>query len=123
MEKPPWSVTAAHTLVAINGSVWLVFALISGLGWLPGLLSTGPIRWLIAALSLGASAVLFILAYYLARRKKWAFYLALVSLGLLGVLSITDEVGALDLFTFLISLAGFLLFVVNREWYLGNEKE
>jgi lysylphosphatidylglycerol synthetase-like protein (DUF2156 family) len=122
MKNTPWSVTVTHALIIITASFWLIFALVSGLGILPGVLSAGPIKWFISALSLGTSAALILLLRYLVRRTKWAYYATLVLIGVIGVLSITDEVGAFDLFTLIISLAAFLLLILNRNWYLGDEK-
>ena len=118
MRKIPWSAAAAQLLIILNALFWLGFAVVAALGLLPGSLSTGLFRWVMAALSLGASLVLGILVFCLIRRVKWAYTITVILLILLAVLSITDEVGVLDLFSLMISLAGFILLLINRDWYL-----
>ena len=109
--------TAAHGLIILNALFWFIFFVISALGMLPGVLSTGPLRWVMAVLSLAAALVLGVLVTFLIRKKKWAYTLILILLGSIAVLSIMDEVGALDIFTSLISLGAILLLIKNYAWY------
>lgn len=120
MSGKSWSVNAAHSLIILNALFWFIFFVISALGLLPGVLSTSPLRWVMAVLSLGTSLVLGILVTFLVRQKKWAYSLALILLGLIGILSITDEVGALDIFTSLISLGAILLLLKDHAWYQNS---
>lgn len=120
--KAPRSAVAAQVLILINALFWFLFSIVAALGNLPSGLATGPIRWTFAFLALGTSIALGGIAYFLVRQKKAAFYLALAVLALLGVLSITDEVGFLDIFTLTISVAAIILIVKNRDWYLKHAK-
>ena len=120
MRDSPRSTTAAHSLILINALFWLLFALFAALGVLPGNLSVGPLRWVLAILALGTSATLGFLVFLLNRRKKAAFYIVLGELTLIGTLSITDEVGFLDLFVLIVSFAAIVLIFMNRSWYLKS---
>jgi hypothetical protein len=117
MEGKSWSITAAHGLIILNATFWLIFSVVSALGLLPGVLSSGPLRWVMAVLSLGTAFVFGVLVILLIRRKKWAYYLILILLGLIAILSIMDEVGVLDIFTSLISLGAILLLIKDHAWY------
>jgi hypothetical protein len=54
----------------------------------------------------------------LRRRSRLAFYGALAVLAAIAVLSITDQVGLLDLVSLSISVIPLVLLVRDRRWYL-----
>jgi len=59
------------------------------------------------------------LVFFLARRVKAAYYIGLLTMVLMSILSITDEVGLFDWFVLIISLAGFVLMIISRKWCLS----
>ena len=119
MENPPRSVIAVLALILLIAGFWLVFAMIAALGLLPGLLTTGPGRWVMAGLAIGAALVLGILFFLLRMQKKWAFYASLLVLTVISVLSISDQVGLLDWISLIVSLAAIGMLLISRSWYLG----
>lgn len=78
-------------------------------------------KWLLAGLALGTAVCLGGLVYYLARRRRIAFYTATILLGIILVLSITDQVGLWDILTMLSVLAALVLLIKDRKWYLGGQ--
>jgi hypothetical protein len=52
---------------------------------------------------------------------KLGYYTALVFLTVVGLLTIFDEVGWVDLAYLVTVLVPLLLLVVNRKWYLKKE--
>ena len=118
MNRTPISVSATLLLIALNASFWLVFALIAALGLIPSFRAANAARWIMAILALGASACLADLAIFLRRRSRIAFYAGGLILAAIAVLSITDQVGLLDLLTLVISLVALGLMLKDRGWYL-----
>lgn len=118
MNRPPISVSATLLLIALNAAFWLVFAIIAALGLIPSFRAANAARWIMAILALGASACLAGLAIFLRRRNRLASYAGGVILAAIAVLSITDQAGLPDLFTFVISLVALGLMLKDRGWYL-----
>jgi hypothetical protein len=119
-QDTPRSAVAAQALILINAIFWLAFSIFATLGLLPGTLSTGAVRWVMAILSLGAAGFLGGLAFYLKRRVKAAYFIGLLSFVLMSILSITDQVGLFDWLILIISLATFVLLLISRKWYLDS---
>lgn len=117
MNRPPLTVSATIFLIGLDALVWLGFAVFTSFGGIPSI-SEGVLRWLMASMALGASAVLAFLAVGLRRRNRFAFYGALAVLGAIAVLSIADQVGLLDLVSPAISVTPLVLLVRDRRWYL-----
>jgi len=79
-------------------------------------------RWVMVILALGVSVVLAGLALLLRRRHRAAYFACTSLLGIITVLSITDQVGLPDLISFAISLAALVLMLKDRAWYLQKER-
>ena len=82
---------------------------------------SNAVRWLFIILALGSSLILIGIAIFLKRRNRPAFYLGLLTLVAIAVLSVTDEFGFLDLFSLLISLTPLVLMLKDRDWYLKTQ--
>ena len=113
--RPPTSVSVTLALLLLNAAIWLLFALLGAIGWIP---VSGVMRWAMVVLALGSCAVLAGMAFFLWKRSRPAFYLSTASLAAVAVLSIADQFGLPDLFTLLISLAALVLLLKDRAWYL-----
>jgi len=61
------------------------------------------------------------LALLLSRRSRLAFYLAVILLTIIAVLSVTDQVGWIDLAALAVSVIPLLLLLKDRAWYLRRE--
>ena len=118
MKTRPPTVTAALLLMALTAAFWFGFAVLTACGVIRSI-PAGWVRWIMAALALGTSAVLAGLAVLLRRRYRPAYYAAALLLAIIAVLSITDDFGLWDLFSLLICLAALALLLKDRAWYLG----
>jgi lysylphosphatidylglycerol synthetase-like protein (DUF2156 family) len=110
-------------LISMNAVFWLGFAIIVALGGIPGFDGTAGEKWILAGMALGAAVCLAVLAFFLARRKKAAFYTAVTVLTIILVLSFTDQVGLWDVLTMLSILVALVLLLKDRKWYLDERKD
>jgi threonine/homoserine efflux transporter RhtA len=70
--------------------------------------------WVIVILMVGNSGAMAFSGYFLSRRARWSYYLALVVLGINILLSVTDQVGAFDWITLIIDLIFISILLVLR---------
>jgi hypothetical protein len=118
MKDLPGSVFTTLILILFNAAFWLFYA-----GWVAfarigSFQAASLMKWVMVILALCASAALAGAVAFLRRRSRLAFYAAAALLVLIAVLSITDEFGLLDLFSFLLSLIPLGLLLKDRAWYL-----
>ena len=122
MKTRPRIVSAALLLILVDGLGWLAFALIVAFGLHRGLPHNELVRWIVALLAFASALALPGLAFLLARRVRFAFYLTVALLGLIAVLSITDEVGLPDLIVLLLTVAPLALLLAARGWFLPRSR-
>ena len=120
MHRLPKSVALTLLLILLDALIWLGFGLAVAAGAIPSIPAAGGMRWIMAALAVGSAAALAGIAFFLRRHNHPAYYLALGLLAVIAVLSITDQVGLLDLAALLINLVPFGLLLKDRAWYLGR---
>ncbi len=120
METPPRTVRITLFLILLNAVVWLGFAFLAVLGVIPGLPEIPGLRWLMAGLALACSIVLGLTAFLLQRRVRLGLVLGLLLLTIIAVLSLSDQLGWLDILSFLVCLVPLVLLVKDREWYLRS---
>jgi len=118
MKRMPGSVLATLALITVNAVFWMGFAVMAALGALPGFEEAGAVRWILAGLALGASICLGGLAFFLSKRNQFAFYVGVILLAAIAILSITDQFVLYDLLTLLSILAALVLLIKDRTWYL-----
>jgi len=121
VNRNPVSVKVALILINLVGGVWLVFAILVAFDIHPSFPIPGMWRWVYAALSAGVFLVLAGMSYFLHRRSRFAFYLAVVSLGVLAFATILDQLGWVDFAIVLANLTALGLLINDRRWYLGAE--
>jgi hypothetical protein len=114
----PGTVRAALLFLAFDSLMWLGFGIFAALG---GIVSfpPGPARWVIGGLAVAAAAALAVTALLLRRRIRVAYFFAVLVLAAIAVLSLTDQVGVLDVASLLVSLIPLILLLKDRAWYLG----
>lgn len=76
------------------------------------------VQWMILLLAFGGSILFVVLAVYIGKRNRIAFYLSMFLLAIVAILSVTDQFGLLDLLSLLISLIPLVLLLKDRNWYL-----
>ena len=117
MKQSPKTVSATLILILLNAAFWFVYAIITILTNNDAATVSHVARWIFSFLALGTAAVLVVLFFLLRKRVRFAYYIALVVLALLAVLSLTDQVGWLDVFSLLLSLIPFVLLVKDNLYY------
>jgi threonine/homoserine efflux transporter RhtA len=74
--------------------------------------------WVIVILMVGNSGAMAFSGYFLSRRARWSYNLALVVLGINILLSVTDQVGASDWVTLIIDLILMSILIAARKEFL-----
>lgn len=121
MNHPPKTVSITLFLIFLTAVFWLGFAMILALGFFPFAMPGGAARWVMGILAIGAAAALFVLAMFLIKRKRLAYFIGVLILATIAVLSITDQFGFWDLFSLLICLGALGLLLKDRAWYLQSK--
>ncbi len=120
MKRFPPAVRAALLLLALDALMWSSFGVVVAAGGITSI-AVPAVRWMMATLAWASAAALAVLAILLSRRVRVAFYLAIVLLAIIAVLSITDQVGWIDLAALAVSVIPLLLLLKDRAWYLRQE--
>jgi hypothetical protein len=123
MEKRPAVFTVALGFILFNILIWLVFALLILVGIHPFGMLSFALRGILAALAVLASGTLFALFVLLRKRNRIAYYLTLVALVGLVLLTFMDQVGLVDLAYLVLALTPFVLLLINRRWYFNDDSE
>jgi hypothetical protein len=118
MIRQPGTVRLTHGLILLNALIWLLFAVIVASGSHPSMPATPFVRWGVSALALGCAVCLAGLARLLMRPSKWTFWAAESVLVLLGLATIVDQVGWVDMVFLVITLLPALLLLKDRTWYM-----
>jgi lysylphosphatidylglycerol synthetase-like protein (DUF2156 family) len=118
MSKYPPTVVAVLVFLLANALVWIGFALLAVAGAHEGLPSEPAVRWIMAGLAFGCGCVLIGLAAALARRIRIAYFLVTAVLAVLAVLTVTDDVGWIDLAYMALVVIPLALLLKDRKWYL-----
>jgi hypothetical protein len=118
MNRFPTTVRAALLLLALDALLWFVFGVVVATGGIASIASMPAARWVMAALAWASAVALAGLAILLSKRLRPAFYLAVVLLTLIAVLSIADQIGILDLVSLAVSVIPLVLLLKDRGWYL-----
>lgn len=117
MAHPPTWVTAARALIGLNALIWFGFALVVAIGAHPAMPASALVRGGMTVGGSLAGAVLTALALLLVRRNKWIYRTALVVLACLAALSLTDQVGPVDVAVLGATLAPIACLLRGRSWY------
>lgn len=118
MNKQPITVKLTFILILINAVFWFGYGVLMGLGGIAPMSANLSARWVMGGLALVSAAALAGVAYLLSKRIKLVYFGSVVLLALIAVLSITDQVGWLDLFSLLASLVPLVLLIKDGRWYL-----
>jgi hypothetical protein len=111
-----------RVLVIADGLIWIGFSLFTALGMIPGLPSDRVFRWVITVLAFIAGSGLLLLLW-LSSKSVFFYYLLLAVLGLIAILSVTDQIGLLDLAALTLNLLAFFLLLLDRRSFPGQKSE
>jgi peptidoglycan/LPS O-acetylase OafA/YrhL len=121
MIKTPASVSATFVFLLLNALIWLAFAIIVAAGLHPSIPKENLVRWTMAILAFLVAGVLSILWFFLRKRSKVAYYLTLVLLLFISLLTVFDEFGLSDLIYLIIAIVPLVLLIKDQAWYLQRE--
>jgi peptidoglycan/LPS O-acetylase OafA/YrhL len=120
MKKHDTIYILSSILVIADGLIWIGFSLLTALGMIPGLDPDSVFRWGMTILAFFAGTGLLVLLRF-SRRSRFAHYLLLTALALIAILSVTDQIGLLDLAAFALNLLAFVLLLLDRSSYPGQK--
>jgi hypothetical protein len=118
MRHSPASVRVALALLTLDALLWFGFGVVVACGGIASINHPPVLRWGMAGLALASAASLAAIALLLSRRSRPAFFVAISLLTIIVVLSITDQVGLVDLAALAVSAAPLVLLLKDRAWYL-----
>jgi hypothetical protein len=118
MRHFPPSVRVALLLLALDALLWFAFGVVVACGGIASINHPPVLRWGMAGLALASAASLAGIALLLSRRRRPAFFIAISLLAIIVVLSITDQVGLVDLVALAVSAVPLGLLLKDRAWYL-----
>ena len=118
MRHSPASVRVALLLLALDAMLWFAFGVVVACGAIASINHPPVLRWVMAGLAWGGAAGLAGIALLLSRRSRPAFFVAIFLLTIIAVLSITDQVGLVDLVALAVSAVPLGLLLKDRAWYL-----
>ena len=116
-EKKPVVFSAALGFILFNIVIWLVFAALVVSGIRPFGMFSPPLRGILSALAVLAAGTLFALFVLLRKRNRIGYFLSLVVLAGLILLTFMDQVGLSDWIYLVIALTPFVLLLISRRWY------
>jgi hypothetical protein len=118
MKRYPPSVRAVLLLLALDALLWFAFGVVAACGGIASLAHPAIVRWVMACLAWASAAALAGLTLLLTRRSRLAFFLLVILLAIIVVLSLTDQVGLVDLGALAVSVIPLVLLLKDRAWYL-----
>lgn len=107
----------SRILLGLNALIWLVFAAIVASGAHPALPEGEMYRWGLAGSALIGAVLLVTLSFYL-ERSPLAYYLIIVVLGLVAVMTVLDQFGFVDLAFLIVTILPLALLIRDRRLYL-----
>ena len=115
--KVPNSVMVAQLLFLVNAAIWLISGVIS-LTRIENTSLQPVLALVIAAMMFGNAGAMLIAAIGIGKQNRSFFHLSIAFLTVNIVLTITDQLGALDFITLAIDLLLLILLIVTRAHYL-----
>ena len=118
MRQSPASVRVVLLLLALDAMLWFAFGVAAACGAIASIAQPAHLRWGMAGLACACAAALAGLAILLGRRSRVAFFLTVILLAIITVLSVTDQIGLADLVALAVSVVPLGLLLKDRAWYL-----
>jgi len=118
MRHFPLSVRVALALLTLDAFLWFGFGVVVACGGIASINHPPVLRWGMAGMAWGAATSLAGIALLLSQRSRPAFFVAISLLTIIVVLSITDQVGLVDLVALAVSAVPLGLLLKDRAWYL-----
>lgn len=118
MKNFPLIIKIALVFILVNAIGWLMLGVLVATGVHTGLPDDETLK-LIMLLGLFGGAIILLLLFQLLRmRKRLAYFITLVALALIMLLTLFDQVGLADAVVLVITLVPFVLLIMGRKWFL-----
>lgn len=114
----PRTTLVTQILILLNAAIWAGYGLYTLLTHNTAGTGLSAATWVMSALAFATAAALVVTVLLLRKRNRWGYIFGLALLALIAVLSVTDQIGLLDVLSLLISLAPLILLIRDRKWYL-----
>lgn len=121
MTDAPITVKITKIMLILNGLFWLVFAVITAANLIPIGVNT-ILRWVMAVLAFDGALVLIGLAFLLPKHNRWIYFIGFTLSAMMAIVSLLDELGVMDIASFLFNLVILILLIKDRIWYIGSKK-
>ena len=121
MKDSPVVVKIALIFILLNALIFFVLGVLIAGGWHSGIPDDAALKWIMMLGMFGGAIVLALLYMLLAKRRRLAFFIALVALALIMMLTIFEQVGWIDLVMLLITFIPFALLILGRRWFLQKK--
>lgn len=118
MKNIPTLIKVALGFILLSALTWLVIGALIAAQLHPGMPSDPILQWGMAAAAFAVGVVLVVLAWLLAKRRRLAYFIALVALAVVMLLMVFDQFGWADLVGLVINLVPFVLLLIGRKWFL-----
>jgi lysylphosphatidylglycerol synthetase-like protein (DUF2156 family) len=121
MSSRPFFVSVSWFFILLNAMVWLGLGVIIAANAHPALPDLPLLKKVLAGLSFFGAGCFLVAFFFLLKRKRFAYYLALVLLAGTALLTFFDQVGWTDLVILAVNIVPIILLIKDREWYLHRK--
>jgi len=118
MKNSPLIIKIALVFILINAIGWLVLGVLFATGVHTGLPDDATLKLIMMLGFFGGAIILMLLFQLLRMRKRLAYFITLVVLALIMLLTLFDQVGLADAVVLVITLVPFVLLILGRKWFL-----
>jgi len=118
MSRLPARVSLVLALTFLNALIWFGLALMIAADIHPGMQLDVRLRALMAGLFLAAGAASLVLYVFLRRRRPLGYWAALGFIALSALVTLFDNIGAVDIAFMAFSALILALLISERRWFL-----
>ena len=111
------SIFISQLFVLLCATIWLAFAFVVAAGLHPALPDSVVYRCIMAVLAIMTSVFLLIMFFLLRKKNKISYFLTIIFLIFLTILTIADDLGLIDFIVLSITITPIILLIKDRKWY------
>lgn len=118
MKNTPVVVRIALAFMLANALMWFVIGVLVAINVHPGVPNDAALKMLMMVGMFGGALILALLYLLLRRQRRLAFFITLVVLAMIFLLTLFDQVGWADVVGLVLASVPFALLIVGRKWFL-----
>lgn len=118
MKLSPVVVKIALIFILLNALIFFVIGVMIAFGWHAGIPDDAALKTLMMLGMFGGAIIFGLLYLLLVKRRRLAYFVALVALAVVMMLTLFDQIGWADLVMLLITFIPFALLILGRKWFL-----